>query len=63
MKKEHSLQFKLQMPFFQAIARKNDPFSVTWVATLKPAFRKCVAIGGIVKQDGKSDNSTSYLPV
>ncbi|NEU77458.1 hypothetical protein PI95_034625 [Hassallia byssoidea VB512170] len=45
-----------------AIASTN-PFSVTWVATLKPAFRKCVATDGIVKQDGKSDNSTSYLPV
>jgi hypothetical protein len=62
MKKEHSLQFKLQMPK-ECASITNDPFSVTWVATLKSAFRKCVATGGIVKQDGKSDNSTSYLPV
>lgn len=39
----------------------TDPFSVTWVANLKPAFRNCVAAGTIIK-DAKADN-LSYLRV
>jgi hypothetical protein len=39
---------------------KVDPFSVTWVGTLKPPFQNCRATAGIVKLDGQSSEQ-SYL--
>ncbi|MCX7592546.1 MAG: hypothetical protein N2235_02065 [Fischerella sp.] len=39
----------------------SDLFSVTWVANLKPAYRKCVAAGGIVTYGNQTYNSHSYL--
>jgi hypothetical protein len=38
-------------------------FSVTWVANLKPAYRKCVAAGGIVKYGNETYDSHSYLRI
>ncbi len=39
----------------------SDPFSVTWVANLKPTFSKCVATAGIVKNNGEKSDRHSYL--
>jgi hypothetical protein len=41
----------------------TDAFSVTWVANLKPAFRKCIAGGSIVKSGGEDKNSDSHLRI
>ncbi|BCX10248.1 MAG: hypothetical protein KatS3mg066_4107 [Fischerella sp.] len=41
----------------------SDLFSVTWVANLKPAYRQCVAGGGIVKYDNEDYNSSSHLRI
>jgi hypothetical protein len=41
----------------------QDLFSVTWVANLKPAYRQCVAAGGIVKYDSEDYTSHSYLRI
>ena len=38
-----------------------DEFSVTWVGTLKPAYRQCKATARIVKSDNKDYLSHSYL--
>jgi hypothetical protein len=40
---------------------KVDPFSVTWVGTLKPAFQSCRASAGIFKVDGQPSTGTSHL--
>jgi hypothetical protein len=39
----------------------SDPFSVTWVATLKPAYSKCKATGRIVKEGNETFNFQSHL--
>ncbi len=39
----------------------SDPFSVTWVATLKPAYSNCKATGRIVKEGNETFNSQSHL--
>ncbi|MDF5725415.1 MAG: hypothetical protein PUP91_34185 [Rhizonema sp. PD37] len=39
----------------------TDPFSVTWVATLKPAYSNCKATGRIVKEGKEIFNSQSHL--
>ena len=39
----------------------TDDFSVTWVGTLKPAFRQCKATARIVKSDNEAYLSHSYL--
>lgn len=41
--------------------QSSDPFSVTWVGTLKPEFQKCQASAGISKVDKEAFNSHSYL--
>lgn len=41
----------------------TDPFSVTWVANLKPAFSKCIAAGSIVKSGSEEKNSDFHLRV
>nr|WP_052324824.1 hypothetical protein [Hassalia byssoidea] len=41
----------------------TDPFSVTWVANLKPAFSKCIAAGSIVKSGTEDKNSDFHLRV
>jgi hypothetical protein len=40
----------------------TDPFSVTWVANLKPTFNKCIAAGSIVTS-GEDKNSDFHLRV
>ena len=40
---------------------KVDPFSVTWVGTLKPAFQSCRASAGIFKVDSQPSTGTSHL--
>lgn len=40
----------------------TDPFSVTWVANLKPAFSKCIAAGSIVASR-EEKNSDFHLRV
>ncbi|MEB3309246.1 MAG: hypothetical protein VKJ02_03360 [Snowella sp.] len=39
----------------------SDPFSVTWVGTLKPEFQKCQASAGMTKIDKEAFDSHSYL--
>lgn len=39
----------------------SDEFSVTWVGTLKPAYRQCKATARIVKNDNEAYLSHSYL--
>ncbi|XGV94894.1 MAG: hypothetical protein ACAF41_19395 [Leptolyngbya sp. BL-A-14] len=39
----------------------TDEFSVTWVGTLKPAYRNCKATARIVKNDNEAYLSQSYL--
>jgi hypothetical protein len=39
---------------------KVDPFSVTWVGTLKSPFQNCRAAAGVVKVDGQPSEQ-SYL--
>lgn len=39
----------------------TDEFSVTWVGTLKPAYRTCKATARIVKNDNEAYLSQSYL--
>lgn len=41
----------------------SDIFSVTWVAKLKPAYRKCVAAGGIVNYGDEQYTSNSHLRI
>ncbi len=41
--------------------QNSDPFSVTWVGTLKPEFQKCQAGAGISKVGNEAFNSHSYL--
>jgi len=38
-----------------------DDFSVTWVGTLKPAYRQCKATARIVKSDNEAYLSNSYI--
>jgi hypothetical protein len=45
----------------QISVAKVDPFSVTWVGTLKPAFQSCRASAGIFKVDGQPSTGTSHL--
>lgn len=44
----------------QVSVLKVDPFSVTWVGTLKAPFQSCRATAGINKVDGQSSEQ-SYL--
>lgn len=39
----------------------RDPFSVTWVGTLRPAYRRCQASAGIVRADNQPYREHSYL--
>jgi hypothetical protein len=45
----------------QVAVAKVDPFSVTWVGTLKPPFQSCRASAGIFKVDGQPSSGTSHL--
>jgi hypothetical protein len=45
----------------QISVAKVDPFSVTWVGTLKPPFQSCQATAGILKVDGETFSDHSYL--
>jgi hypothetical protein len=45
----------------QIAVAKVDPFSVTWVGTLKPPFQSCRAGAGIFKADGQPSTGTSHL--
>jgi hypothetical protein len=45
----------------QVAVAKVDPFSVTWVGTLKSPFQSCRASAGIVKTDGQPSSGTSHL--
>jgi hypothetical protein len=38
-----------------------DPFSVTWVGTLKPQFKNCQAAAGMTTLDGQPFSKHSYL--
>lgn len=40
-----------------------DRFSVVWTAQLKPAYRQCIAAGGMVKVAGEPYSSHSYLRI
>ncbi|HSM81763.1 MAG TPA: hypothetical protein VLS96_08755 [Nodosilinea sp.] len=42
---------------------QSDRFSATWVGTLKPEYRNCVASGGMVQLDGEDYQGSSYLRV
>jgi hypothetical protein len=45
----------------QVKVAKVDPFSVTWVGTLKPPFQACRASAGMAKVDGQNFSGHSYL--
>jgi hypothetical protein len=45
----------------QVSVAKVDPFSVTWVGILKPAFRTCRASAGIFRVDGQPSTGASHL--
>lgn len=45
----------------QVKVAKVDPFSVTWVGTLKPPFQTCRATAGMAKVDGQNFSEHSYL--
>ncbi len=54
------------MVALQAIASQisvlqTDPFSVTWVGTLKPQFQACRATAGMSRVDAQPYNGHSYL--
>lgn len=54
------------MVMLQAIATQisvmqTDPFSVTWVGTLKPEFQACRATAGMSLLDAQPYNGHSYL--
>jgi hypothetical protein len=38
-----------------------DPFSVTWIGTLKPQFKNCQAAAGMTTLDGQPFSEHSYL--
>jgi hypothetical protein len=45
----------------QISVAKVDPFSVTWVGTLKPPYQKCRASAGVSQVDGQPSSEQSYL--
>jgi hypothetical protein len=45
----------------QISVAKVDPFSVTWVGTLRPPFQSCQASAGMFKVDGQPFSGHSYL--
>ncbi|WP_404783375.1 hypothetical protein [Altericista sp. CCNU0014] len=47
----------------QISVAKVDPFSVTWVGTLKPPFQSCRAAAGMFQVDGEPFGGHSYLRV
>jgi hypothetical protein len=54
------------MVALQAIATQisvvqTDPFSTTWIGTLKPAFQSCQATAGMSEVDGQPFTEHSYL--
>jgi hypothetical protein len=52
---------KLQAIATQIAVAQVDPFSVTWVGTLKPPFQNCKATAGITVVDGQPFQEHSYL--
>jgi hypothetical protein len=52
---------KLQAIATQIAIAQVDPFSVTWVGTLKPPFQGCKATAGITVIDGQPFTEHSYL--
>ena len=45
----------------QVAVAQTDPFSVTWVGNLKPAFQSCQATAGMAVVDGSPYTDHSYL--
>lgn len=45
----------------QITIAKVDPFSTTWVGTLKPPFQNCTATAGMSVVDGQNFTGHSYL--
>lgn len=39
----------------------RDAFSAIWTATLRPAWRRCIASAGISQRDSKPEQGPSYL--
>jgi hypothetical protein len=52
---------KLQAIATQIAMTQVDPFSVTWVGTLKPPFQTCKATAGIAMENGEPFEGHSYL--
>jgi hypothetical protein len=52
---------KLQAIATQIAITQVDPFSVTWVGTLKPPFQTCKATAGMTIVDGQPFKEHSYL--
>jgi hypothetical protein len=52
---------KLQAIATQISITQVDPFSVTWVGTLKAPFQRCQATAGMAVVDGKTFAEHSYL--
>lgn len=51
----------LQAIATQVSIAQVDPFSVTWMGTLKPQFQNCRATAGMSSVDGQRYNEHSYL--
>lgn len=51
----------LQAVATQISIAQTDPFSVTWVGTLKPQFQNCRATAGMSFVDGQRYSEHSYL--
>ncbi len=45
----------------QISVAQTDPFSVTWIGTLKPQFQNCQATAGMTSIDGQPNTEHSYL--
>lgn len=51
----------LQAIATQISVKQTDPFSVTWVGTLKPPFQTCQGTAGMSLVDAQPYNEHSYL--
>lgn len=51
----------LQAIATQISVMQSDPFSVTWVGTLKPQFQNCQATAGMTLVDAQPYNEHSYI--
>lgn len=39
----------------------KEPFSATWIGTLKPQYRNCEGTAGMINIDGKAHTGPSYI--